>query len=218
MSRLIPIRKPLLCCVTDGQAGLHPSRASIETLLEKISHAANAGVDWIQIREKGLPARRLSEISQEAIRRVPKECRMLINDRLDVAIAVGAGGVHLGERSVSVADAKSMVSTQRNLNNFVVGASVHSLEAALKSEQEGADYLIFGPIFATPSKVSYGPAQGLPQLEKICRSVSTPVLAIGGITQQNAQECLEHGAAGIAAIRLFQESQNLQAWIQSLRR
>ena len=143
---------------------------------------------------------------------------MLINDRLDVAIAVGAGGVHLGEKSVSVADAKRMVSTQRNLNNFVVGASVHSLEAALNSEDEGADYLVFGPVFDTPSKADYGPAQGLQKLEKICRDVSIPVLAIGGITQQNAQECLDHGAAGIAAIRLFQESRNLQAWIQSLRR
>lgn len=217
MCPLIPIRKPLLCYVTDGQAGLHPSRASIERLLEKITHAANAGVEWIQIREKDLLARQLAEIFQEA-RRVPKECRMLINDRLDVAIAVGAGGVHLGEKSVSVADAKRMVFRQRNLDNFVVGASVHSLEAALKSEQEGADYLIFGPIFATPSKVSYGPAQGLPQLEKVSRSVSIPVLAIGGITQQSAQECLDHGAAGIAAVRLFQESKNLEAWIQSLRR
>lgn len=217
MSRLIPIRKPLLCYVTDGQTGPHPSRESLEMLLQNIKHVATAGVDWIQIREKDLPARQLAEISVEAILRVPKECCILINDRLDVAIAVGAGGVHLGEKSVSVADAKRFISAQHNLNNFVLGASVHSLESALTNEREGADYLIFGPVFETPSKASYGPAQGLQQLEKICSGVSIPVLAIGGIRQENAQECLDQGAAGIAAIRLFQESSNLQAWIRSMR-
>lgn len=214
MSRQIPIRRPLLCFVTDGLLGSNPSQVSIEALLEKIAQAANAGVNWIQIREKDLPARQLAEISVETIRRVPKECRILINDRLDVAIAVGAGGVHLGEKSVSVADVRRLISAQRNLNNFMVGASVHRLEAALSNEKEGADYLVFGPVFDTPSKAAYGAAQGLQRLEKICRAASIPVLAIGGISQENAQECLEQGAAGIAAIRLFQESSNLKAWIQ----
>ena len=214
MSRQIPIRRPLLCYVTNGQLGSNPSQVSIEALLRKIAQAANAGVDWIQIREKDLPARQLAGISVEIMRRVPKECRILINDRLDVAIAVSAGGVHLGGKSVSVADARRLISAQGNLNDFIVGASVHRLEAALSSEKEGADYLVFGPVFNTPSKAAYGAAQGLQQLEKICRAASIPVLAIGGITQQNAQECLEHGAAGIAAIRLFQESSNLEAWTQ----
>jgi thiamine-phosphate pyrophosphorylase len=218
VSRLTPIRSPLLCYVTDGRSGPHPSRKSIEALLQDIERAANAGADWIQIREKDLPARQLAELTLEAIRHVAKKCRILVNDRLDVAIAVAAGGVHLGEKSIAVADAKRLIGTHRGLEDFVVGASVHGGEAALANEKQGADYLIFGPVFETPSKVSYGPAQGLQQLEKVCRSVSIPVLAIGGITQENAQECRQHGAAGIAAIRLFRENANLEAWIQGFRR
>ena len=214
MSRPIPIRNPLLCYVSDGQAGPHASRESIEALLQKIEMAAHAAVDWIQIREKALPGRPLAELAQEALRRVPKECRILINDRIDVAIAVGAAGVHLGENSISVGDAKRLLGPA-GLPTFLVGASTHSLEAALAGEKQGADYLIFGPVFETPSKAAYGPAQGLQQLEKVCRAVSLPVLAIGGISQENAQQCLQHGAAGIAAIRMFQG--DLKGCVQKLR-
>ena len=217
MSHLIPIRNPLLCYVTDGESGSRPSRQSMETLLRKIENVAKAGVNWIQIREKELPSRQLAELVLQVIRRVPKDCRILINDRLDVAIAVSAAGVHLGEKSISVADARRLISSHGGLKDFLVGASTHSLDAALANEQQGVDYLIFGPVFETPSKAAFGPPPGLKQLEKVCSSVSLPVLAIGGITVENAQECLDHGAAGIAAIRLFQENSNLKNWIDNFR-
>jgi thiamine-phosphate pyrophosphorylase len=211
----IPIRKPLLCYVTDGQTGPHSSRESLQALLEKIEIVASAGVDWIQIREKDLPGRQLAELASKALQRVPQDCRILLNDRVDVAIAVAAGGVHLGEKSISVADARRLIGAHGGLGTFLAGASTHSLEAALANEKQGADYLVFGPVFETPSKA--GPWQGLQQLEKVCRSISVPVVAIGGITQENAQQCLDHGAAGVAAIRMFQNA-DLRAWIGNLRR
>jgi thiamine-phosphate pyrophosphorylase len=211
----IPIRKPLLCYVTDGQTGPHSSRESLQALLEKIEIVASAGVDWVQIREKDLPGRQLAELASKALQRVPQDCRILLNDRVDVAIAVAAGGVHLGEKSISVADARRLIGAHGGLGTFLAGASTHSLEAALANEKQGADYLVFGPVFETPSKA--GPWQGLQQLEKVCRSISVPVVAIGGITQENAQQCLDHGAAGVAAIRMFQNA-DLRAWIGNLRR
>lgn len=182
-----------------------------------MDNAARAGVDWIQIREKDISVRSLAELVQEAVRRIPADCRVLINDRLDVACALGTGGVHLGERSVPVAEAKRFVSEQKLAGRFLVGASTHSLEDAIAAERAGADYLIFGPVFATPSKAAYGPPQGVEKLAAICRRVSIPVLAIGGIALENARECLAAGAEGIAAIRLFQEAENMAALVQELR-
>ncbi len=106
---------------------------------------------------------------------------------------------------------------KRNAENFLVGASVHSLEAARSAAGAGASYLIFGPVFATPSKAGFGPPQGAAALKDLCRAVSIPVLAIGGITLENAGECFAAGAQGIAAIRLFQESQDLPALVATLK-
>jgi len=180
--------------------------------------AARAGVDWIQLREKDLSGRALAELLREAVRRVPAGCRILLNDRLDVACALGAGGVHLGEESLSVEDARRLVRGRSEAQDFMVGASTHSLAAALSAEKAGADYLVFGPVYSTPSKAQYGPPQGIERLTEVCHAVSLPVLAIGGITVENARACLEAGAAGIAAIRLFEEARDLGAVVDALRR
>lgn len=218
VSPLNPIRDVLLCYVTDGKA-LHASpEETVKLLLAKIAATANAGVDWIQIREKELSARALATLAEEAMRGVPATCRILINDRLDVACAAGAGGVHLGERSMAVGDARRLVGEKKITARFLVGASAHSLEAAVAAERAGADYVIFGPVFATPSKAVYGPAQGVGRLAEICRSVSIPVLAIGGITLENARQCAAAGARGIAAIRLFQEVENVAQVVRELRK
>jgi thiamine-phosphate pyrophosphorylase len=204
--------------VTDRKGlGVSPEK-QCEALVGRMEIAARAGVDWIQLREKDLPGRALAELLREALRRVPAGCRIVLNDRLDVACALGAGGVHLGRESLSVEDARRLARGRGATQDFLVGASTHSLAAALSAEKAGANYLVFGPVYATPSKAQYGPPQGIERLREVCHAVSLPVLAIGGITVENARACLEAGAAGIAAIRLFEEASDLAAVVDALRR
>jgi thiamine-phosphate pyrophosphorylase len=221
---------PILCYVTDRLALDVPAGASREAaLLARIMDAVDAGLDWIQMREKDLDAGSLLDLARAAVgdaaaasrtaksgtgsgpssdstsNRIP--IRILVNDRLDVACAAGAGGVHLGEESLPIREVVENIAQWKRAaghEDFLVGASCHSVEGARLATGSGADYIFFGPVFATPSKASFGPPQGLAPLAEICRSVSIPVLAIGGITANNAAACLEAGAAGIAAIRLFQ--------------
>ena len=209
---------PLLCYVTDRRALRVANPAeSISELTQKIEEVAAAGVDWVQIREKDLTARELASLTRQALGIAAKfsakrasAIRILVNDRLDVAIAERADGVHLGEKSLPVTEAKRLVESavrKQSLDkSFVIGVSCHSIEAAAAAERNGADYIFFGPVFATPSKAAFGTPQGLARLSEVYRAVTIPVLAIGGITGQNAASCIDAGAAGIAAIRLFHES------------
>jgi thiamine-phosphate pyrophosphorylase len=185
-------------------------------LVQKIEDVVAAGVDWVQIREKDLPARELASLTRQALGTAIKysakrsaAVRVLVNDRLDVAIAERADGVHLGENSLPVREAKRLVESairkQTIDQSFLIGASCHSIEAAQTAERDGADYIFFGPVFSTPSKATYGEPQGLTRLTALCRLLAIPVLAIGGITAENANSCLQAGATGLAAIRLFQE-------------
>jgi thiamine-phosphate pyrophosphorylase len=186
-------------------------------------------VDWVQIREKDLTARDLAALTREAMRSTaksstdtPRRVRIMVNDRLDVALAEHAGGVHLGEKSFPIQEAtrlmRSNLGQRASANDFPVGVSCHSLEAAEAAERDGADYIFFGPIFATPSKEGFGPPQGAERLEQVCRAVSIPVLAIGGIALGNVAACLSAGATGVAAIRLFQEASDPKYIVDSLRR
>jgi thiamine-phosphate pyrophosphorylase len=146
--------------------------------------------------------------------------RIVVNERLDVAHSEGAGGVHLGEHSLPIQDVRKWLDENSDLakrEKFLVGASCHSLKAAMTAARDGADYIFFGPVFATPSKAAFGAPQGLQRLAEVCRSVAIPVLAIGGISVDNAPDCFSSGAAGIAAIRLFQDAENLASLAAELR-
>lgn len=188
-----------------------------QALVETIRKAAAAGVDWIQIREKDLPARGLAEIAKRAIGcTLRTSTQIVLNDRLDVALATGAAGVHLGESSISV-ETVSEWRRSAGPTDFRIGVSCHSMEAALAAEDSGADYIFFGPVFATPSKAAYGAPQGIDNLQRVCRAVRIPVLAIGGVTVENAGSCIAAGARGVAAIRLFQESDDLSVLVNRLR-
>jgi thiamine-phosphate pyrophosphorylase len=188
-------------------------------LAEKIAMFVAAGVDWVQIREKDLPARQLAALVREALRRTRtvNSTRILVNDRVDVALAEGAAGVHLGESSLPVHEVKSLIRSRVSGRDILVGVSCHSLESAKSAATGGADYILFGPIFATPSKAAFGEPQGVARLAEICGALTIPVLAIGGITLENAGACFRAGAAGIAAIRLFQDATDPAAVMQALR-
>lgn len=206
----------LLCYVTDRSSLARDpiSRAAAtDDLLSRIERAATAGVDWIQIREKDLPANELLEVTRSAIAiaqtkagarlRVPP--RVLVNDRLDVALAAGAAGVHLGGGSIPVGKVVPWVRAGNAPADFLVGASCHDIHDAIEAERAGADYIFFGPVHETPSKMGFGAPQGHDKLAEVCRRIRIPVLAIGGIDEENAAACARAGAAGIAAIRLFQQ-------------
>jgi thiamine-phosphate pyrophosphorylase len=230
---LAGLTSPLLCYVTDRHSlkGASPSER-VAALTKKIEEVAAAGVDWVQIREKDLPAAELASLTRQSLRIAANlsakasagshtMMRILVNDRLDVAIAERAHGVHLGEKSLPAAEAKRLVdSAQRQQaldESFLIGVSCHSLEAAQAAQHGGADYIFFGPVFATPSKAPFGAPQGTERLQQVCRALSIPVLAIGGITLDNANSCIIAGAAGIAAIRLFQHAIDPVGLIQQLR-
>lgn len=159
----------------------------------------------MQIRERDLPARELLALVKAAIVAREGGARILVNDRLDVALAAGAAGVHLGGGSVPAHEVVRWLRERSAPAEFLVGVSCHSLEDARAAEDAGASYVFFGPVFETPSKKSYGPPQGIAKLAEVCSAVRIPVIAIGGVNEENATECMRAGAAGIAAIRMFQE-------------
>jgi thiamine-phosphate pyrophosphorylase len=220
-------RAPILCYVTDRKGLASAEDNPIEALLERVAIVAAAGVDWIQIREKDLSGKELSSLTRHAVaqtkeinERSRQASRILVNERLDLAYSERAGGVHFGEQSLPVKDVRKWLDEKPDLamrDKFLVGVSCHSVQAAATAAHDGADYIFFGPVFATPSKASFGAPQGLQRLAEVCSSVTVPVLAIGGITGDSAFECLAAGAAGVAAIRLFQDAKNLSSLVTGLR-
>lgn len=218
---LAPRKSPILCYVTDRLSLPH---AAPSALMQKIDAILSAGVDWVQIREKDLCARELVALTREALVRAAlhsqgksQASRILVNDRIDIALAERAGGVHLGENALPVNEAARLIENHASRKDFLVGVSCHSLEAAKSAAGGGAGYLFFGPVFATPSKAAFGPPQGVERLAEVCRTIAIPVLAIGGITLENAAACFAAGAAGLAAIRLFQDSSDPAATVRAFR-
>jgi thiamine-phosphate pyrophosphorylase len=210
-----------LCYITDRQ------QLRSESLSLRIQKAIQAGVDLIQIREKDLSAREQLYLAKHAVDAarelyvaqdplsglaVFQGSRIAVNDRLDVAIAAEAHGVHLGTQSMPARAVRAVVP-----EDFLVGVSCHSLEEARAAESSAADYILLGPLFETPSKLAYGLPLGLEKLREVASLVKIPVIALGGITVNRVSLCLEAGAAGIAGIRLFQECESLEARVAELR-
>ena len=208
--------RPLICLITDRRAFRPPPEvAAWEEQLLAISAAAQSGCQLIQIREKDLAAGALASHAREAIEAAAAfGALVLVNDRLDVALAVGAAGVHLPASSLSVAEARALAG-RAGRDDFLIGASVHSLSEARAAE--GADLLICGPVYETPSKRAYGPPLGLARLAEICAAVEVPVLAIGGLRRDNFRAALEAGAAGLAAITLFTDLATIRETVRALR-
>ncbi len=170
-------------------------------LLEALARTLATGVELLQIREKDLSGKALFELAT-AVRGLPNPhgTKILVNSRVDVALAAGLDGVHLP------ASAPPLEAVRRILpGRFLIGVSAHSLEQVLAADRAGADLIVFGPVFDTPSKRAFGPPLGLEPLGQVCRAAATPVFAIGGVTRENASECIAAGAAGVAGISLFRE-------------
>ncbi len=201
----------MLYLITDRLTLPAPHRTAQLSLIEQ---AASRGVPLIQIREKDLSARELAEFARAAIVVArPHGARILINDRVDVALAVGADGVHLRVNSLSVENVRAVVPS-----DFLIGVSTHSLAEAHVAQAGGANFITCGPVYETPSKREYGVPLGLEKFRAIAEAVALPVYALGGINLANLLEPLRHKAAGIAAISLFQDAQQLPKVIAAVSR
>lgn len=220
----------LLYYITDRTAFPGDELARRRRLLENISEATRAGVDYIQLRERDLPARELESLAREAVALIEtlktenRELRavLLINSRTDVALAVGADGVHLRCDDVSPQQVRSIWEKcgaggpvrSASPPDPLVAVSCHSPAEVAQAAANAASFAVFAPVFEKKDAPGAQPA-GLALLKPACHP-KIPVLALGGITIANARSCLEAGAAGIAGIRLFQES-NVADVVRKLR-
>jgi len=178
-----------LYLITDRAAAPRPPADVVEECLA-------AGLRAVQLREKDLEVRELLALAtplREATRH--HAARLLVNDRADVALAAGADGVQRTHASLPVSALRGIAPA-----GFLVGASVHSEAEARDAAGQGADFIVFGPVYDTASKRRYGPPQGLAALEAVTRAVDRPVLAVGGLTPERVPEVLAAGAAGVAVI------------------
>ena len=182
---------PSLYLITDQQQ-LPTGRPLLEVLEELL----NAGVKMIQLREKNLTAAELFPLASE-LRELTRShaCRLLINDRIDLALAVDADGVHLGGHSLPVAIARNLLGPEK-----LIGVSTHSPAEVPAAAEQGADFVTFGPVYNTPSKAAYGQPVGLCNLKQACHISSIPVYALGGVKAENTTKTLNCGAFGVAMI------------------
>jgi thiamine-phosphate pyrophosphorylase len=216
-----------------------------QALKEKVRSAFSAGVDYVQLREKDLSARRLASLVEElAGSPEKKNTRLLVNERWDVAASCGADGVHLPSDCVPLPVLRFLAgppspppgperpmppessgrrgpggdrSNRRGTGKeMILGVSCHSEEDVAQAVRDGTSYILLGPIFETPSKPGAKPL-GLGVLEEICLRFPVPIYALGGVTADNAAECIQAGAAGAAGIRLFQEAPNMEQLCRHLR-
>lgn len=203
---ILPDRRPLLYYITDRK------NVPEGNLLPGIERAVGAGIDLIQIRERDLDTRSLLALVQAALARARgTAARILVNDRLDVALAAGAAGLHLPTHGLPVAEVRG------RYPELLLGASCHNLNELRCAQDGGANFVVFGPVYETASKRGYGPPLGLEKLAEAVRTANIPALALGGITLANARACLQVGAAGLAAISLFQTSRDVQETVRHLR-
>ena len=191
-------RAPVFYYITDRH---QLSSSSAIALLEQIESAVRWGVDYIQLREKDLSDAQLFELTKHAVRLARAgSCKILVNGRLDIALAARAHGLHLPAMGIQPADLKPFLP-----RGFWLGASTHSLREARRAAAAGVDYILFGPVFRTESKIRYGEPLGLQRLKHVCSVLPVPVIALGGIRPDVISRIVGAGAAGIAGISMFQK-------------
>jgi thiamine-phosphate pyrophosphorylase len=208
--------RPLLYLITNGETTIQttPATEDFQTILKLIQAAVDARVDLVQIREKNLSAKVLCELVTAAVRLTRgSSTRLLVNDRADIAVAVGAEGVHLTTSSLPVEVVRRAFGGE-----FLIGVSTHSLAEARAAREGGADFVVYGPVFETTSKKKYGEALGLVSLAGICAELAPfPVFALGGVTPDKVTDCVRAGAAGVAAIGMFDDADRLAEVVTTIR-
>lgn len=199
-----------------------------ERLLQRIAEAAAAGVDYVQLRERDLTVRELKRLAAQAAAAMRgSRAKLLINSRVDVALAGGADGVHLRSTDMAASEARAIWAKSAGTAQCVIGVSCHSLAEVMSAEAHGADFAVFGPVFGKQGRAE--PPVGVEAIASVVRrsgpvdkkveagqTLRMPVIALGGVTLENAAECVRAGAAGVAGIRLFQEG-DIRATVQRLR-
>jgi len=182
---------PNIYLITDRHQ-IKPERQFFDVIEELLQ----AGIRMIQLREKDLSSAELYQLAIDLRALTNRyQCQLLINDRIDLALAVKADGVHLGHHSLPINIARQLLGTQA-----LIGASTHSIDEVNQANQQGADFITYGPVFYTPSKAPYGKPVGIESLKQICTTSKIPVYALGGIKPQNSKAVIEAGANGIAMI------------------
>ena len=217
----------LLYYITDRTQFSGTESQRLERLLKKISEAAQAGVDYIQLREKDLSGRALESLAKDVaiiIRESRSSTRLLINSRTDIALAAEADGLHLTSNDISPIDVRKAWQEAKGSSVPIIASSCHTEAEVIAAERgsnrvatgiharPAADFVVFGPVF---EKQGAKKVAGLDELRKVCGH-RIPVLALGGVTTENAHLCLEAGASGTAGIRLFQEN-NVAEVVKKLR-
>ncbi len=224
----------LLCYITDRLQFPGNDSERTRRLLAKVAEAARCGVDWVQLRERDLTARELERLAREAVavvREASSRTRLLINSRIDVALAAGADGVHLRSDDIAASEARVIWTKAGRRTEGggifappLIGVSCHATNEVRLAEAHGADFAVFAPVFEKHGSAG----AGIEALRAACRpqpaagnvegpgTSAMPVLALGGITLENAPACLQAGASGIAAIRLFQDNE-VRTVVQQLR-
>jgi thiamine-phosphate pyrophosphorylase len=212
---MLSLPKPILYLITRGATAetTTPDSKEFHHILQQVSAAVTAGIHLIQIREKELTAQVLFELATNlvAIAR-GSSTRVLVNDRADIAASAGADGVHLTTLSLTPDVIRRTFGAK-----FLIGSSTHSLVAAQSARRQGVDFAVFGPIFPSPSKEKYGQPLGLGKLSEAARELASfPLIALGGVSLENVNECLLAGASGIAGITLFSEPNTLATTVETI--
>lgn len=205
---------PILYLITDRHLVAPALRLpeQLAVLREWLVRAARAGIDWIQIREKDLDSRTLCDFAGSIVRDTRRYgSKILVNERIDIALAAGADGVHLTSSSIPAGRVRELAGEK-----LLIGASTHSA-AELASVESAADFAVLGPVFETASKAGYGPPLGLDRFAGMVRETRLPVIALGGIDETRVESAVRAGAAGVAGISMFANASNFDSFVARMR-
>jgi thiamine-phosphate pyrophosphorylase len=181
-------------------------------MFDVVEDALKGGVRGVQLREKDLSGRELYELAYDLRKLTARYgARLLINDRVDIALAVEADGVHLSQNSMPMHRARKLLGRKR-----LIGLSCHNQISAIMAQENGADFITFGPVYYTPSKANYGKPVGVELLETVAHLIAIPVFALGGIKKENIQKVTAAGAAGIALVSAIIASNDPQTAAETI--